>query len=79
MITENWFSIAWCQIDRVSTWWRHQIETNSALLALESTGLTRASNAEAYCFISCAPEQTAEQTVDMLVIGDAMVFIVMSL
>ena len=50
----------------------------------ESTGhrwipLTKASNAERWCFLWCAPQQTAEQTVDMLVIWDAMSLIMASL
>ena len=38
---------------------------------------TKASNAELWCFHSCAPE--VQQTVDMLVISDAMALIVTSL
>ena len=41
--------------------------------------LAKASNAEVWCFLWCAPEQTAEQTVDMLVILDALVLIMTSL
>ena len=39
--------------------------------------LTKASDAG--CFLWCAPEQTAEQIVDMLVIWDAVALIVTSL
>ena len=50
----------------------------------ESTGhrwipLTKASDAEPWCFLWRAPEQTAVQTVQMLVIWDAMAVIVTSL
>ena len=52
------------------------METFSALLALcggESTGdcwipLTKASDAEVWCFLWSAPEQMAEQTIETLVI-----------
>ena len=55
------------------TWWRHQMETFSALLALCAgnspvTGvfpwipLTKASDAELWCFLWSVIEQTAEQT-----------------
>ena len=54
------------------------------LLWGESTGhrwipLTKASEMELWCFLWCAPEQTAEQTVEMLVIWDALALIVTSL
>ena len=41
--------------------------------------LTKASNAELWCFLWSAPEQTAEQTVDMRMIRDAMSLIMTSL
>ena len=41
--------------------------------------LSQASNAELCCFLWSAPEQTAEQTIGMLVIWDAMAFIITSL
>ena len=49
-------------------WWRHQMETFSALLALCEGGftgdrwipLTKASDAELRCFLWSAPEQTVE-------------------
>ena len=45
-------------------------------LCVQSTGdlwipLIKASNTELWCFLWCAPEQTAEQTVQILVIWDA--------
>ena len=51
-----------------NTWWRHQMETFSALLAIcagEFTGhrwipRTKASDAELWCFIWSAPEWTIE-------------------
>ena len=62
------------------TWWRHQMKTFSALLALlwgESTGhrwipLTKASDAEVWCFLWSAPEQKFVQTIKTLVIWDAI-------
>ena len=68
----------------LSTWWRHQMEIFSALLALcegspPVVSLTKASDAELWCFLWCVPELTAEQTVEMLVIWDAMALIVTSL
>ena len=41
--------------------------------------LTKASNVELWGFLWCAPEQTAELTVEMLVIWDAMALIMTSL
>ena len=60
--------------------WRHQMEAISALLALcegnpPATGgfpFTKASDAELWCFLWSAPEQTVEQTIDTPVIWDAM-------
>ena len=60
----------------IFSWWRHQMETFSAFLSLyegKSTGhrwisLTKASNAELWCILWCAPEQTVE----MLAIWDAI-------
>ena len=67
--------------------WRHE---NGNILRVtgplwgESTGhrwipLTKAINAELWCILWCAPEQTAEQTIEMPVIWDAMVPIMTSL
>ena len=49
------------------SWWRHQMETLSALLPFDgkSTGhrcipLTKSSDAELWCFLWSAPEQTVE-------------------
>ena len=41
--------------------------------------LTEPSNAEFWCFLCCASEQTTQQTLEMLVIWDAMVQIMTSL
>ena len=72
------------------SWWRHQIETCSALLVLcegnppvESTSnrcipLTKSSDAE-LCFLWFAPEQTIEQTIKTQVIWDAIALIMTSL
>ena len=54
----------------LTPWWRHQMETFSALLALCAgsspvTGefpITKASDAELWCFLRCAPEQRIEYT-----------------
>ena len=63
------------------TWWRHQIETFSALLALCEGNIppTKASDAGLWCFLWSAPEQTVEQIVETQVIWDAIVFIMTSL
>ena len=53
-------------IHETCSWWRHQLETSSALLAL-----WEASDAELWCFLWSAPEQTAEQTIETPVIWDA--------
>ena len=61
------------------SWWRHQMETFSALPALyggnpsESTGhwwipLTKASYAELWCFPWSVPEQTVQRTIETQVI-----------
>ena len=44
------------------SWWRHQMETVLALLALcEGSPLTKASDGELWCFLRSAPEQTVAQ------------------
>ena len=65
------------------------METFSALLALcagnspvtgeKKIPLTKASDAELWCFLWSAPEQTAEQTLETLVIWDAIALIMTSL
>ena len=63
-------------------WWRHQMETFSALLAFcagEFTGhrwilRTKASDAELWCF-PCAPGPTIEQPMETRVIWDATALI----
>ena len=68
-------------------WWRHQVETFFTLLAKvweESTGhwripLTKASAAELWYFLWSAPEQKVEQTIETLVISDAIALIITSL
>ena len=68
------------------SWWRHQMETFSALRALFEgihrspvDCLTKASDAELLCFLWSVLEQTDEQTVDMPVIWDASTLIITSL
>ena len=65
-----------------SAWWRHQMETFSALLALcegnpPVTGgfPSQRPVTELWCFSWSAPEQTVEQTVKMPVIWDAIMLI----
>ena len=68
-------------------WLRHQVETFSALLAICEENspvtawipLTKASDAELWCFLWSAPEQTVEQTIETPVICDAIVLIMTSL
>ena len=62
------------------TWWRHQMEAFFSVtgpLLGESTGyrwisLTKASDAELWCFPSSVPDQTVEQTTETPVIWDAL-------
>ena len=69
------------------SWWRHQMETFSALLALCAvnppvTGesrLTKAGDAELLYFLWSAPEQTVDQTIETPVIWDAIVLNITSL
>ena len=72
-----WSPHAWCH---------HQMETFSVLLAIcagnspvLSEFRTKASDAELWCFLWCAPEWTVEKTIVRLVIGDAIAPIVMLL
>ena len=66
-----------------SMWWRHGMETLSALLALcggnpPVTGgfpSQRGNNAERWCYLCCQPEQTVQQTVDSPAIWDASEFV----
>ena len=69
------------------TWWRHQMETFFRVtgpLWGESNRhwwipLTKASDAELWCFIWSEPEQTVEQTIETPVIWDAVALIMTSL
>ena len=72
------------------TWCRHQMETFSLLLACCAEGgefighqwipHTKASDAELWCFLlSVVPEQTVEQTIEMLVIWNVIALIMVSL
>ena len=63
-------------------WWRHQMETFSALLALweESVGhrwipLAMTSDAELWCFLLSAPERTVEKTIETPIIWEAVALI----
>ena len=69
------------------SWWRHQMDTFSALLTLcegnpPVTGgfpLTKAIAAELWYFLWSAPRQTVQQTIETLVICDAIALIMTSL
>ena len=71
---------------KTSPWWRHPMRTFSALLALcegnhrsPVDSLTKASDAELWCFLWSAPEQTVEQTIVTPMIWDAIALIMTSL
>ena len=62
------------------TWWHHQMETFSALLALcEGNPLVdsphKGSDAELWCFLWSVPEQTVEKTIERPVIWNAIALI----
>ena len=67
----------------LTSWWRHQMETFSVILGPlwgESTGYhTKTSDAELWCFLWSAPQQTVEQTIETPVIWDAIALIMTSL
>ena len=71
----------------VHSWWRHQMETFSAFLALfcgefadhRCISRTKSSDAELWCFRWSAPEPTVEQTMATPVIWDAIALIMTSL
>ena len=56
-----------CWPSTIMSWWRHQMDTFSALLAL-----TKVSDTELWCFLRWEPEQTVKHTVELSVIWDAM-------
>ena len=62
-------------------WWRHPMETFSALLTLCNRWIpiTTASDAELWCPLWSAPEQTVVQTIETPVIWDVIALIVTSL
>ena len=60
---DNGHSVGGCsKLVNALTWWRHQMETFSALLAIWGGGgirrSTKASDAELWCFLSSASEST---------------------
>ena len=69
------------------TWWRHQMETFSALLALcmrKPTGHRwippiKTSDAELWCFLWSASDETVEQTIETPMIWDTIALIMTSL
>ena len=86
------FPFQWSRYQSVSaksivSWWRHQMETFFALLALctgEFTGdrgipRTKARDAKLWCFLWSAPELTLEQTMETPVIWHAIAPIMTSL
>ena len=89
---DQWSFIHITNRSQISTWWRHQMETFSALLALcegdspvigefphRWIPLTKANDAKLWCFLWSAPEQTVEQTTQTPVIWDAIALIMTSL
>ena len=69
-------TLTWSQ-----AWWRHPMETFSALLTLCNRWIpiTTASDAELWCPYWSAPEQTVVQTIETPVIWDVIALIVTSL
>ena len=73
-------------LDTLVTWWRHQMETVSALLALcegiqqchRWISIMKASDAKLWYFLWSAHEQTVEQTIETPVIWDTIVLIITS-
>ena len=63
-------------LKNVKTLWCHQIEKFSSHRWIP---LTKASDGELWCFLWSAPEQTVEQTLETLVVWDAVVLIMMSM
>ena len=71
----------------VHSWWRHQMETFSVLLALFCgefadhlwISRTKSSDAELWCFLWSAPEPTVEHTMATPVIWEAITLIMTSL
>ena len=64
----------------VRPWWRHQLETFPRYWPFVRgihrwIPLTKASDAEVWCFLWSAPEQTVEQTIETPVIWDAIALI----
>ena len=74
----------WDVRSKTSPWWRHQMQTISALLALVRgihrwIPFTKASATELWCFLWSALEQTVEQTIETPVIWDAIALIMTAL
>ena len=74
----------WCNPGGNEAWWRHQMETFSALLALcegfppvtSGFPLTKASEAELWYSLWSTPEQKVEKTIEAPVIWDAIALII---
>ena len=64
-------------LNMLQPWWRHQMETISALLA--RCDLINASDAEFWYFLWSAPEPTVEPTIETSMIWDAIAVIMTSL
>ena len=78
-------SIMFTKIWMPQSWWRHQIEIFSKLLALcegnsPVTGEFPSQRpVTLWCFLWFSPEQTVERTIEKPVISDAITLIMMSL
>ena len=57
-------------VEKRLTWWRHQMETFAALLAICAG--KKASDPEVWCFLWSAPERKIKQTIVRLAIWDAI-------
>ena len=89
-LLEAWDAVAfiWRHCDDYNAWWRYQMETFSALLAIKEGNPLGAGgfpaqrpimrSFELWGFIWSGPEQTVEQTIEMLVISDAITLIMTS-
>ena len=83
----TWTEISLSWEMQLIPWWRHQMGTVSAILALCERNppvtvgflLTKASDVELWCCLWSSPEQTAEQTIETAVIWDAVALIMTSL
>ena len=73
MITQHYIRIY--HYDLAPSWWRHQMETFSALLAHCEGKPPVSGDEDLCCFLWFAPEQTSEQILKTPVLWDAMALI----